>query len=134
MVDIILQLFCIIVGSFILVLVLVGGVGLFAGLPRWKAVVFIAGTIIGNSVAMYGIRELYSGRWIGVIWISIGIGINYIAVREVWPAMTKLLTKRWPQPLVRTRISRLAELLAFGLLAILVVIILILSGRSDFSW
>jgi len=133
-VDTILRLFCIIVGCSILVLVVIGGVGLFVGLPRWKAVVFIAGNAIGTFLATYGVREFISGRWISVIWIPIGIGLYYIVVRDTWPTISKVLAKRWPQPLVRTRMSRLAELLAFGLLAVLLVIILILSGRSDFRW
>jgi len=133
-VDTVLRLFGIIVFCLIFVLVAVGGVGLFAGVPRWKAVVFIAGTAIGLSLARYGVRELLSGRQLGVIWIPIGIGLWYIVVREVWPTIAEVLAKRWPQPLVRTRMSRLAELLAFGLLALLLVFILILSGRSDFRW
>jgi len=53
--------------------------------PRWKSVVFIAGNAIGISVAMYGFRELLSGRWLnGVIWMLIGIGINYIVIRGLW--------------------------------------------------
>ena len=136
-IDAILRLFGIIVLCLIFVLVAVGGVGLFAGVPRWKAVVFIAGTAIGLSLARYGVRELLSGRRMGVTTVScilIGIGIDYIVIRETWPTISKVLAKRWPQPLVRTRMSRFAELLAFGLLALLLVIILVLSGRSDFSW
>ena len=100
------------------------------GLPRWKMVIFIAGNAIGYYMAMYGIRELLSERRMGVttaFWILIGIGINYIVARETWPAMAK------KKPLiVRTRTGRVMELLAFVLLALLLVIILMLSGRSDF--
>ena len=104
------------------------------GLPRLKAVVFTAGSAVGTFLATYGVHEFISGRRMGVIWIPIGIGLYYIVVRETWPTISKALAKRWPQPLVHTRMSRLAELLAFGLLAVLLVIILVLSGRSDFRW
>ncbi len=133
--DMILRVFCIIVGVSIFVLVVVGGVGLFAGLPRWTAVVYIAGNIIGCYVAMFGIRELLSGGRLGVttvFWILIGIGINYIVARETWPAMTKVMAKKGLVPLVRTRMSLRMELLGLVLLALLLVIILVLSGRSDF--
>ena len=127
-VNTILRLFCIIVSISIFVLVVVGGVGLFAGLPRWQAVVFIVGNAISYFVTMYGVSEFMSGRRMGVIWIPIGIGLNYIVAREVWPT----ISKKWPKPLVRTHMSRLIELLGFGLRALLLVIILVLSGRSDF--
>ena len=129
----IVRLFAMGVGAVLLLVILEGfrRVIMGMGLSRWKAVVFIAGYAIGFSVTMYGIRELWSGRWLnGVIWIPIGIGINYIVAREIWPLMAKKKT----EPLVRTCTGRLLELLAFVLLALSIGIILMLSGRSDFSW
>lgn len=128
----IVRLFAMGVGVVLLLVMLEGfrRVIMGMGLSRWKAVVFIAGNVIGYSVAMYGFRELLSGRWIGVIGILIGIGINYIVARETWPLMAKKKT----EPLVRTRTGRFMELLAFVLLALLIGIILMLSGRSDFPW
>ena len=102
------------------------------GLPRWKAVVFIAGSAIGSSMATFGVRELHSGRWIGAIWIPVGIGLCYIAAREVWPAMTEVKANKGLVPPVRTRTGRFVELLAYVLFALLMGIILMLSGRSDF--
>jgi hypothetical protein len=108
------------------------------GLSRRNAVVFIAGITIGSSVAMYGFRELLSRRWIGVIWMLIGIGINYIVIRETW-WQTEVWQKRvkgqkpgatWVS---LTRTGRLMYLLGLVLLALLYGIIIMLSGRSDFS-
>ena len=97
------------------------------GLPREKAVFLIAGSAIGLSVAMYGFRELLSGIWLnGAVWMSVGSGINYIAIRELWQKRVKGL-----KPLTRT--GRLMYLLGLVLLALLIGIILMLSGRSDFS-
>jgi hypothetical protein len=134
-IDAILRLFGIIVLCLIFVLVAVGGVGLFAGVPRWKAVVFIAGTAIGLSLTRYGVRELLSGRRIGVTtvsWILIGIGIDYIVVRELWQTEAWQKRVKGLKPLTRT--GRLVELLGFTLIALLLVIILVLSGRSDFEF
>ena len=131
----IVRLFAMGVGVVLLLVMLEGFRRLIMGmgLPRWKAVVFIAGSAIGYYLTTYGIRELLSGRRMGVTTafsILIGIGINYIAVREMWSAMAK----KKSEPLVRTQTGRLVELLAFVLLALLLVIILMLSGRSDFSY
>jgi hypothetical protein len=104
------------------------------GLPRWKAVVFLACSAIGCYVTMYGIRELLSGRRIGVTtvsWILIGIGIDYIVARELWQTETWQKRVKGLKPLTRT--GRFMELLGFMLLALLLGIILMLSGRSDFS-
>ncbi len=102
------------------------------GLPRWKLVVFIAGYAIGFSVAMYGFRELLSGRWLnGVIWMLIGIGINYIVIRGLWQTEAWQKRVKGLKPLTRT--GRLMYLLGLVLLALLIGIILMLSGRSDFS-
>ena len=108
------------------------------GLSRRNAVVFIAGIAIGSSVAMYGFRELLSRRWIGVIWMLIGIGINYIVIRETW-WQTEVWQKRVKGPktvasfMSLTRTGRLMYLLGLVLLALLYGIIIMLSGRSDFS-
>ena len=108
------------------------------GLSRRNAVVFIAGITIGSSVAMYGFRELLSRRWIGVIWMLIGIGINYIVIRETW-WQTEVWQKRvkglkTPASFMAlTRTGRLMYLLGLVLLALLYGIIIMLSGRSDFS-
>lgn len=129
----IVRLFAMGVGVVLLLVILEGfrRVIVSMGLSRRKAVVFIAGNAIGFSTAMYGIRELWSGRWIGgVIWIPTGIGINFIVAREIWP----LIAQKKTEPLVRTRTGRLLELLAFVLIALSIGIILMLSGRSDFSW
>jgi len=108
------------------------------GLSRRNAVVFIAGIAIGSSVAMYGFRELLSRRWIGVIWMLIGIGINYIVIRETW-WQTEVWQKRVKGQktaasfMALTRTGRLMYLLGLVLLALLYGIIIMLSGRSDFS-
>ncbi len=102
------------------------------GLSRRNAVVFIAGIAIGSSVAMYGFRELLSRRWIGVIWMLIGIGINYIVIRETW-WQTEVWQKRVKGLKPLTRTGRLMYLLGLVLLALLIGIIIMLSGRSDFS-
>ena len=99
---------------------------------RARAVVFIAGYAIGFSVAMYGFRELLSGRWLnGVIWMPIGIGINYIVIRGLWQTEAWQKRVKGLKPLTRT--GRLMYLLGLVLLALLIGIILMLSGRSDFS-
>jgi len=102
------------------------------GLPREKAVFLIAGSAIGLSVAMFGFRELLSGIWLnGAVWMSVGSGINYIAIRELWQTEAWQKRVKGLKPLTRT--GRLNYLLGLVLLALLIGIILMLSGRSDFS-
>ena len=102
------------------------------GLPRWQTGIFIVGNTIGFSVTMYGFRELLSGRWLnGVIWMPIGIGINYIVIRGLWQTEAWQKRVKGLKPLTRT--GRLMYLLGLVLLALLIGIILMLSGRSDFS-
>jgi len=100
------------------------------GLPRSKAVIFIVGSAIGLSVAMYGFRELLSRRWVGMIWMLIGIGFNYIVIRGLWQTEAWQKRVKGLKPLTRT--GRLMYLLGLVLLALLIGIILMLSGRSDF--
>jgi hypothetical protein len=131
----IVRLFAMGVGAVLLLVMLEGFRRLIigTGLPRWKVVVFMAGNAVGYYLTMYGIRELLSGRRMGVTAVScilIGIGIDYIVARETWPAMAK----KKSELLVRTHTVRLVELLAFVLLALLLVIILMLSGRSDYPY
>ena len=101
------------------------------GLSRRNAVVFIAGIAIGSSVAMYGFRELLSRRWISGIWILIVIGLNYRVIRGLWQTEAWQKRVKGLKPLTRT--GRLMYLLGLVLLALLMGIILMLSGRSDFS-
>ena len=133
----IVRLFAMGVGAVLLLVMLEGfrRVIMGMGLPRWKAVVFIAGSAIGYYLTTYGIRELLSGRRMGVTTafsILIGIGINYIVVRGLW--QTEVWQKRVKGLKPLTRTGRLVELLAFVLLALLIGITLMLSGRSDFSY
>lgn len=132
----VVRLFAMGVGAVLLLVILEGfrRVIMGMGLPRWKAVVFIAGNIIGCYVAMFGILELLSGGRTGVSivsWILIGIGIIYIVIRGLW--QTEAWQKRDEGLKSLTRTGRLMELLAFVLLSLLIGIILMLSGRSDFS-
>ena len=102
------------------------------GLSRWQTGIFIVGNAIGLSVTMYGFNELLVGKWLnGVIWTLVGIGINYIAIRELWQTETWQKRVKGVKPLTRT--GRLMNLLGLILLALLMGIILMLSGRSDFS-
>jgi len=133
----IVRLFAIGVGVVLLLVMLEGfrRVIMGMGLPRWKVVVFMVGSAIGCYVTMYGIRELLSGRRMGVTtvsWILIGIGIDYIMARELW--QTEVWQKRVKELKPPTRTGRLMELLGFALIALLLVIILMLSGRSDFPY
>ncbi len=103
------------------------------GLPREKAVLLTAGSAIGLSVSMYGFRELLSGIWLnGVVWMSVGFGFNYIVIRELWQTEAWQKRVKGVKPLTPT--GRLMYLLGLVLLALLIGIILLLSGRSDFSW
>ena len=131
----IVRLFAMAVGVVLLMVLLEGfrrqimGIGL----SRSKAVIFIVGSAIGLSVAMYGFRELLSRRWIGVIWMLIGIGINYIVIRETW-WQTEAWQKRVKGLKPLTHTGRLMYLLGLVLLALSIGIILMLSGRSDFPY
>jgi len=103
------------------------------GLPRSKAVIFIAGIAISTTVAMYGFRELLFRRWLnGVVWMSVGIGIDYIVIRELWQTEAWQKRVKGLKPLTHT--GRLMYLLGLVLLALLIGIILMLSGRSDFPY
>ena len=128
------RLFAMGVGVVFILVVLEGGrrqiMGL--GLPRWKAVFIVAGAVFGLSVAMYGFRELLSGIWLnGAVWMSVGSGINYIAIREL--SQTEAWQKRVGEQKPLTRTGRLIQLLAIVFFILLMGIILLLSGRSDFS-
>ena len=101
------------------------------GLSRWQTGIWILGQAIGLSMIMYGFRELLSRRWVGMIWMLIGIGFNYIVIRGLWQTEAWQKRVKGLKPLTRT--GRQMELLAFVLLALLIGIIIMLSGRSDFS-
>ena len=101
------------------------------GLSRWQTGIWILGQAIGLSMIIYGFRELLSRRWVGMIWMLIGIGFNYIVIRGLWQTEAWQKRVKGLKPLTRT--GRQMELLAFVLLALLIGIIIMLSGRSDFS-
>jgi len=133
------RLFAMGVGIVFLLVVLEGGrrqiMGL--GLPRWKGVFIVAGAVIGLFMFNYGFLELLAGKgrragWLnGGVWMLIGLGINYIAIRELY--QTEAWQKRVGEQKPLTRTGRLMYLLGLVLLALLMGIILMLSGRSDFS-
>jgi len=113
------------VGVLILLMILEGFRRQMKGVPRSIVVVIMVGGSIGYFVTIYGLRELQLGRWMGVIWILIGIGINYIVVRELWQSEVwqKRVKKEVGKPL-----SFWMKTLIVVLFALLVVIILVVSG------
>jgi len=133
------RLFAMGVGVVFILVVLEGGrrqiMGL--GLPRWKGVFIVAGAVFGLFVFNYGFLELLAGKgrrvgWLnGGVWMLIGLGINYIAIREL--EQTEAWQKRVGEQKPLTRTGRLIQLLAIVFFILLMGIILLLSGRSDFS-
>ena len=125
----IVRLFAMGVGVVILLVIVEGFRRQMKGIPQRKVAVYIAGCAVGNFMMMYGFRELQSGRWTGVMWISAGLGITYIAVRELCQ------TEAWQERFKKARaigkpLSFWMKTLLVVLFALLVVIILVVSGGN----
>ena len=52
------------------------------GRPWTKVAVRWIFVIIGGRITIHGFSELYFGRWMSIMWISLGTGIVYMASRE----------------------------------------------------
>ena len=120
------RLFAMGVGVLILLVILEGLRRQLKGVSRSIVVVIMVGSSIGYFVTIYGLRELQLGRWMGVIWILIGIGINCIVFRELWQ------TEVWQERVKKAKavgkpLSFWMKTLMVVLFALLVVIILVVS-------
>ena len=72
------ELFTIIIGGFI-ILVMLEWFWREAMIKPWPKVVTLwLNAITGGYVVIYGLRELQSGRWTGVVWVLIGPLISYM--------------------------------------------------------
>ena len=76
------QIFGVIIGGFMILVIL----ELFRRdtmIMSWpKVAIRWIFRLIGFSLNIHGLSELYSGRWMGIMWISLGTGIVYMVDRE----------------------------------------------------
>jgi len=72
------QIFIITVFGFMLFLILESLRRELKERPWYKVAFRLICLIIGCRVALYGIREIQSGRWTGVIWVLFGPVILYL--------------------------------------------------------
>ena len=72
------QIFCIAILGFMVLVLLEWFRRDTMIMPLSKVVVMWISAITGGYVVIYGLRELQSGRWTGVVWVLIGPLISYM--------------------------------------------------------
>lgn len=72
------QIFIIVLFGFWLLLILVSLRKELMERPRYKVAFSLICLIIGGQILYYGLREIQSGRWAGVIWVLFGPVIVYL--------------------------------------------------------
>ena len=77
------QIFCIAILGFMVLVLLESFRRDTMSMPWPKVAIRWIFRLIGFSLNIHGLSELYLRRWMGIVWILIGTGIVYMADREI---------------------------------------------------